>query len=241
MLVVTLNRDEVEVNGFVKIGSVACAIARAQGSDNLAQAERKLCRRVNSGVQLGLLIPLDPETLEPLSHEDYGMGIVPFHELVKWGHATMLFNFKSEFISPEVVHWARAAPSMRDMVAAATARAVPIVTVTPEPQTAPVVTESACDTPATDTAQPALLKTEKATSVVHSTKARRSTLKPVIELAQSGCRNPKDTAEVWAVLLVLAEKKTAPLIGATEEGLQYLKGGTAEIFTRKSLGQRLAR
>jgi hypothetical protein len=42
-------------------------------------------------------------------------------------------------------------------------------------------------------------------------------------------------------LLVLAEKRTAPLIGATEDGLQYLKGGTAEIFTRKSLGKRLAR
>lgn len=78
-------------------------------------------------------------------------------------------------------------------------------------------------------------------SVVHSTKARRDTLTPVIELAQTKCRNPKDSAEVWAVLLVLADNKHAPLIGATEEGLQYLKGGTAEIFKRSSLGKRLSR
>lgn len=75
----------------------------------------------------------------------------------------------------------------------------------------------------------------------NSTKARRDTLTPVIELAQSQCRNPIDTAEVWAVLLVLAEKKHPPLIGATEEGLQYYKGGEAAIFKRKSLGKRLTR
>lgn len=93
---------------------------------------------------------------------------------------------------------------------------------TPEPKAAPVVTE--------------------VTSVVtHSTKARRDTLTPVIELAQRQCRNPKDTAEVWAALLVLAEKKSAPLIGATEEGLQYLNNGSADIFKRDSLRKRLSR
>lgn len=77
--------------------------------------------------------------------------------------------------------------------------------------------------------------------VKHSTKSRRDTLTPVIELAQSQCRSPKDTAEVWATLLVLADKKRAPLIGATEDGLQYLKDGAAAIFKRKSLGKRLTR
>lgn len=97
--------------------------------------------------------------------------------------------------------------------------------------------------PEQGTPKPAPVKTasDGATSFIHSTKARRDTLTPVIELAQTQCRNATDTAEVWGALLVMAEKKTAPLIGATEEGLQYLKGGTAEIFTRKSLGQRLAR
>lgn len=77
--------------------------------------------------------------------------------------------------------------------------------------------------------------------VTHSTKVRRDTLTPVIELAQKQCVNSKDTAEVWAALLVLAEKRSAPLIGATEDGLQYLKNGAAANFTRNSLGKRLAR
>ena len=82
---------------------------------------------------------------------------------------------------------------------------------------------------------------ESASVVIHSTKARRDALTPVIELAQKECRNPQDTAEVWAVLLVLAEKKHAPLRGATEDGLQYLKGGVAAIFNRDALRKRLYR
>ena len=77
--------------------------------------------------------------------------------------------------------------------------------------------------------------------VIHSTKQRRDTLTPVIEFAQSQCRNPNDTAEVWAALLVLAENKHPPLIGVTEEGLQHFKDGGAAIFKRKSLHQRLTR
>lgn len=147
MIEVTLNCEEVVGDSFVKIGCVAGAIARAMDTSNLGQAERKLFRRVNSGVQLGLLNPLDPETLEPLSREDYGMGVVSFHELVEWGHATNLFKFKSEFISPAAVPWARAAPSMRDMVAAVHAKAAPVIrqepeaaaVVTPEPSAAPTL------------------------------------------------------------------------------------------------------
>lgn len=77
--------------------------------------------------------------------------------------------------------------------------------------------------------------------IVHSTKTRRNTLTPVIEQAQKQCIDPQDTAAVWAALLVLAEKKTAPLIGATEDGLQYLKNGAAASFTRNALRQRLGR
>lgn len=76
---------------------------------------------------------------------------------------------------------------------------------------------------------------------IHTTKTRRDALTPAIELAQSHCRNATDTAEVWAALLVLAEKKTAPLIGATEDGLQYLKNGTAASFNRDALRKRLGR
>jgi hypothetical protein len=75
----------------------------------------------------------------------------------------------------------------------------------------------------------------------HSTKTRRNGLTPVIEQAQRACKDPTDTAEVWATLQVLAEKRTPPLIGATEDGLQYLKNGSAASFTRDALRKRLAR
>ena len=79
-------------------------------------------------------------------------------------------------------------------------------------------------------------------SVKHTTKTqRRDSLTPVIEQAQRQCKNPTDTAEVWANLLVHAERKTPPLLGATEEGLQYLKGGAAAKFNREALSKRLAR
>ena len=94
----------------------------------------------------------------------------------------------------------------------------------------------------TEAVEPANDRPAKPAPVIrNSTRARRDTLTPVIELAQSKCRNPKDTAEVWAVLLVLAEKKRPPLIGATEEGLQHYEAGEAAIFKRKSLGARLTR
>ena len=128
---------------------------------------------------------------------------------------------------PDLVRWARTkeyaiAPELEPIIA----KMGPATSAAPAQQ---------------DTAAPAPVEAVGASGVIHSTKARRNTLTPVIEFAQTKCSNPQDTAEVWAALLVLAEKKTAPLIGATEDGLQYLKGGTAEIFTRKSLGQRLAR
>ena len=83
------------------------------------------------------------------------------------------------------------------------------------------------------------LVTNALSILTHSTKTRRNTLTPVIELAQRQCLNPIDTAEVWAALQVLAHKKEAPLIGATEEGLQYFKGGEAAVFTRDALRKRL--
>lgn len=104
-----------------------------------------------------------------------------------------------------------------------------------EPSTPSVVQAAALPGPA-----PVAVVAENA-SLTHSTKARRDALTPVIELAQEKCRNPKDTAEVWAALAVLAEKKHPPLLGATEDGLQYLNSGAAAIFKRDSLRKRLGR
>lgn len=76
---------------------------------------------------------------------------------------------------------------------------------------------------------------------VISKNARRDTLTPVIEHAQKQCRNHTDVAEVWAVLSVSAQRKVAPLIGATEDGIQWLKDGAVEIFTRNALAGRIRR
>jgi hypothetical protein len=100
-------------------------------------------------------------------------------------------------------------------------------TALPWPQAAPVLVESASSEPAGVT--------------IHSTKTRRNTLTPVIEAAQKDCSNSEDTAEVWAVLQTMAEKKVPPLLGATEDGLQYLRAGVAATFSREALRKRLAR
>lgn len=77
-------------------------------------------------------------------------------------------------------------------------------------------------------------------AVRHSTKGtRRRTLQPEIEHAQSLCKNEWDSAEVWGALQKMAESKYGQLIGATEDGLQYLKFGEAKIFNRGALGKRL--
>lgn len=77
---------------------------------------------------------------------------------------------------------------------------------------------------------------------VHTTKAlRRDVVTPAIELAQAECSDPFDVAAVWARLQVMAERKEPPLIGSTEEGIQYLDQGEAAILNRKALAKRLAR
>ena len=50
----------------------------------------------------------------------------------------------------------------------------------------------------------------------------------------------KRSDEVWAALQPLAQQKKAPLIGATEDGLQYLQNGECKIFKRDSLRKRLS-
>ncbi len=76
---------------------------------------------------------------------------------------------------------------------------------------------------------------------VHSTKtARRDPLDAAIELAQSRCRNPKDTAEVWGHLQTLALEEHPPLLMVTPRGLKYTKyGDEAAHFTRDALDKRL--
>lgn len=95
MLVVKLLDGDLDKSkAFVRIGKVAAAIARANGANNLPDAERKISPRINAAVQLGSLKPLNPENLVPLPKDDYGNGIVPLAELVEWGRAKQEFDFK---------------------------------------------------------------------------------------------------------------------------------------------------
>lgn len=68
---------------------------------------------------------------------------------------------------------------------------------------------------------------------------RRDTLDPIIELAQSKCSDPKDTAEVWAQMQALAQNEHPPLLAAVLDGLKYTKGGEDAVFTRNALDKRL--
>lgn len=80
------------------------------------------------------------------------------------------------------------------------------------------------------------------TSRIHSTRqtSRRDVLTPVIEYAQSLCKAPSDVAEVWAQLLVLAQRKYPPLLGSTEDGLQVLDWDE-RYFKRADLRKRMQR
>jgi hypothetical protein len=91
-----------------------------------------------------------------------------------------------------------------------------------------------------ESAQRATHDVELAGAVVHSTKpSRRDSIDPIIEQAQTRCKDKKDTAEVWAQMLVLAESKSAHLRGASAEGIHYLKEGVVAYFTRDALNKRL--
>lgn len=77
---------------------------------------------------------------------------------------------------------------------------------------------------------------------IHLIPRRRDLLKPVIELAQSQCRDQWDVAEVWAKLRVLASAKHSPLIGIDEVGIQYIDEKDEHCCLKlKSLRMRLNR
>ena len=81
---------------FVKLGNVASAIEKvllANGSPNKFQAERDAWPFIHTGIVAGKLHPLAPETLDVLSINDYGNGVVGFDELVEWGQWCKRFEF----------------------------------------------------------------------------------------------------------------------------------------------------
>jgi hypothetical protein len=77
-------------------------------------------------------------------------------------------------------------------------------------------------------------------NIRHSTKTeRRSTLKPVIEHAQSLCKDPWDTAEVWGQLHTLTAQKHTVLLHLEGDAVVYTDGDKTKKLTRKNLGERL--
>jgi len=68
---------------------------------------------------------------------------------------------------------------------------------------------------------------------------RRDILDPVIELAQSKCHDPTDTAQVLAQLQVLAHEEHPPLLASTTDGIKHTKKGEPAYLTRDALNKRL--
>lgn len=94
--------DFITGSAFVKLGSVASAIVKvllANGSPNKFQAERDAWLFIHTGIVAGKLHPLAPETLDILSINEYGNGVVGFDELVEWGLWCHRFDFVKESVS----------------------------------------------------------------------------------------------------------------------------------------------
>ena len=91
--------------------------------------------------------------------------------------------------------------------------------------------------PATDAqSTPKDLKAAK----VHTTKeTRRDILTPVIEHAQSLCKDPWDVAEVWGQFDTLTAQKYSVLSHWEGKAVSYRYGDDDKKLTRKNLGDRL--
>lgn len=102
---IELADDDFETDGFVKVAGAAAAVAKfllSKGSPNRFQAERDAWPHILTGVMKGVLHPVSPTTLSPLSIEHCGNGMVLFSELVAWGQTTKLFAFRKAANAPVV-------------------------------------------------------------------------------------------------------------------------------------------
>lgn len=71
---------------------------------------------------------------------------------------------------------------------------------------------------------------------------RRTLLSPLIDAAQAACPDPYNTPSVWSKLREMAVAKTAPFIGATDEGLQWIdENDQPKYLSLKNLRDRLRR
>lgn len=102
---IELADDDFETDGFVKVAGAVTAVAKfllSKGSPNRFQAERDAWPHILTGVVKGVLHPVSPTTLSPLSVDHCGNGMVLFSELVAWGQTTKLFVFRRAENAPVV-------------------------------------------------------------------------------------------------------------------------------------------
>lgn len=131
----------------------------------------------------------------------------------------------------EVLRWAKTSSGFEppDELVRAVDRLQPAIP--PTPSSTPI------------TAAPHVARPADAPVAIRNTTVpmRRDILAPAVEEAQRRCARPLDAAAVWAALVVLADERFPPLIGCTEDGVQYHRDGEAGIFTRDALSKRLKR
>ena len=73
-------------------------------------------------------------------------------------------------------------------------------------------------------------------------KTRRDLMTPAIEAAQRECQASHDAAEVWNVLARMCEEGRKPMIGKTEEGIQWVdESDELCLLSLKALRDRLRR
>ena len=84
----------------------------------------------------------------------------------------------------------------------------------------------------------------KAVAITKSSR-RRNVLSAAIEKAQKfaadECKDPWNTALIYAILMTWANEEFPPFLAATDEGLKYQDGNEVKFLTDNHLKQRLSR
>jgi hypothetical protein len=104
------------------------------------------------------------------------------------------------------------------------------------------VEPAAAEFPATSTESVAQQPAPNTKALHHTSKdQRRNILRPVIEHAQSLCKDPWDTAEVWGQMHKLANDQYLVLLHCEDSAIAYTDGDQTKLLMRKNLADRLRR
>lgn len=104
------------------------------------------------------------------------------------------------------------------------------------------VEPAAAALPATSTETVAPQPAPNTKALHHTSRGqKRSILRPVIEKAQSLCKDPWDTAEVWGQMHKLANNQYLVLLHCEGNAIAYTDGDKTKLLTRKNLADQLYR